>query len=141
MRISITKKELGQSLVETALVVPLLFLLIFTFIDLGRAVYYSSALGNSVREGARYASVNKIDYSSSTDTDLVRAKVDDYSVAVSVAYGDIAVNEDVNEPDTVTVSATYEFYPITPFLARILGLGNSITLKAESTMLLAPIAR
>ena len=49
MKIMGTNKQKGQSLVESALIIPLVFLLIFTFLDLGRAIYYYSALGNAVR--------------------------------------------------------------------------------------------
>jgi Flp pilus assembly protein TadG len=137
MKISIPIKQTGQSLVETALVIPLIFLLIFSFIDLGRAIYFYSALGNSVREGARFASVTKLE--SQTDYDAVEAKVIDYAVALDITSGNI--NVVLNGNDTVTVSAIYTFVPVTPFLGRVFGPGNYITLKSDSTMLLAPIAR
>lgn len=130
-------RQRGQSLVESALVIPLIFLLIFTFIDLGRAIYYNSALSNSVREGARFASVTKLE--SQDDYDAVESRVIDYSVAVEIPSGNIIVV--LNGDDTVTVSASYTFVPVTPFLGRMFGPGNYITLQADSTMLLAPIAR
>lgn len=45
----------GQSLVEFALISPLLFFLAFGMVDLGRAIYYENALTNAAREGARIA--------------------------------------------------------------------------------------
>lgn len=147
------KKSAGQSLVEFALTLPLLLLLVFTFLDLGRAVYYYSAVGNAVREGARYASVTKLDLSQTDDQDEVKAVIQNYSIALAIDPNLITfptpVVEDADTSDTVTpdpndyvtVKATYEFEPITPFLAQIVGSGNTITLSSESTMLLAPIAR
>ena len=49
----------GQGLVEFALVLPLILLVIIVFIELGRIVYFYSALNNAVREGARYVVVNQ----------------------------------------------------------------------------------
>jgi Flp pilus assembly protein TadG len=53
----------GQSLVEFALVVPIFFLLLFGFIDVGRYVYTTTAYGQAAREGARWASVDQWSYS------------------------------------------------------------------------------
>ncbi len=50
----------GQGLVEFALVLPLILLVIIVFIELGRIVYFYSALNNAVREGARYADCESI---------------------------------------------------------------------------------
>lgn len=48
----------GQALVEFALVAPIFFLLLFSLIEFGRAVYYIQMLNNAAREGARYAIVH-----------------------------------------------------------------------------------
>jgi hypothetical protein len=48
----------GQTLVEFAIILPLLLLIIFGVIDLGRAFYTSVVLSNVAREGARFAALN-----------------------------------------------------------------------------------
>ena len=53
----------GQALVEFALVVPIFFLLLFGFIDIGRYVYTTTAYGQAAREGARYGSVEQWSFS------------------------------------------------------------------------------
>lgn len=50
------RERKGQALVEFALVLPLLLLIVFGVLDLGRAFYVSVVLANAAREGARYAS-------------------------------------------------------------------------------------
>jgi Flp pilus assembly protein TadG len=50
-RISYSKK--GQAIVETALLLPILMLLVMGSADLGRVFYYSIAVTNAVREAAR----------------------------------------------------------------------------------------
>lgn len=54
-------RQLGQGLVEFALVAPLFFLLLFAIIEFGRVVYYVQMLNNATREGARYAIVHGAD--------------------------------------------------------------------------------
>jgi Flp pilus assembly protein TadG len=48
----------GQSLVETALVLPVLALLTFGLLDFGRAYYFQVAITNAAREGARTGILN-----------------------------------------------------------------------------------
>src|SRR4030067_1490620 len=55
--VRIRRQTQGQAMLEFALIFPLILLLILMFIELGRVVYYYSALNNAVREGARYAIV------------------------------------------------------------------------------------
>src|SRR6187455_1267661 len=53
----------GQSLVEFALVLPLLLLLFAAILDLGRMASAQIAITNAAREGAFQASVTPTDYS------------------------------------------------------------------------------
>ena len=47
--------EAGQELVEFAIVFPVLALILFGVLDLGRVFYASITIANAAREGARYA--------------------------------------------------------------------------------------
>ncbi len=49
----------GQSLIEFALIFPLVLFLLLAFLDLGRGVFYYSSLSNAVREATRAAIVNE----------------------------------------------------------------------------------
>ena len=51
------KRSHGQSLVETALILPVFFLILFGLIDGGRFVYTDSVMSQAAREGARLAAV------------------------------------------------------------------------------------
>ena len=55
------RKQNAQSLVEFALIIPLLIFMITLFIDVGRAIFTYSELANSVREGTRYAIVHPLE--------------------------------------------------------------------------------
>ena len=48
-------RQQSQALIEFALISPVLLLLVFGIIDIGRAVFYYDTLNHAVREGARAA--------------------------------------------------------------------------------------
>ena len=49
------REQRSQALIEFALVSPVLLLLLFGTIDIGRAVFYYDTLNHAAREGARLA--------------------------------------------------------------------------------------
>ena len=55
---STKRNERGQSLVEFALILPVLVLLLVGTFDLGHVVWTNDALANAAREAARYAIVH-----------------------------------------------------------------------------------
>jgi hypothetical protein len=57
LRRAISRRR-GQSLVEMAMVLPVLTFLTFGLLDFGRAYYYQVAVTNAAREGARVAILN-----------------------------------------------------------------------------------
>jgi len=57
----------GQSLVEFALVLPLLLLLVIGAIEFGRLFFIKIALTNAAREGAYYLSLYPDDYSNAEE--------------------------------------------------------------------------
>jgi TadE-like protein len=50
----------GQSLVEFALVFPIIILLVMAFMEVGRAVFAFNTIANAARQGARVAAVNQL---------------------------------------------------------------------------------
>ena len=58
--------EKGQSLVELALVILIVFLLVSGIVDLGRVLFYFQAMRDAAQEGAAYASAFPVNIS---DTD------------------------------------------------------------------------
>lgn len=135
----------GQSAVEFALVLPLLLLLFLLFIDMGRLVYFHSALYNAVREGARYAVVTQFPNSAQREADIQQMVVD-YSIALPLNPGDVSIWCDGDPANTtenpcnelVTVSAQAEIHPIVFFFAWVLGSEDVFNIKAESTMQMTP---
>ena len=145
----IKRKLSGQSLVEFALVFPIFFFLLTGFFDLGRAVFYYSSLSNAVREAARYAivhveTINDVAYNDGYM--LLKQKVEEYSFGVksSLISTEVVVNPDPDNADireSVSITSTYLFTPITPGIKRIFGAMTGIPLVVQSTMRIEPIGR
>ena len=162
----IKQRHSGQSLVEFALIIPLVLLLMAGFLDLGRAIFYYSSITNMVREGARYAIIDRnpttggpyfenikkindkafgIPGVSLTPTVLTCYHVYPVHLYPCTFLGqDLAITitriPDVDEKyyENVKVEAILTFNPITPGISQIFG---SLNLKAQSTMRLSPITR
>ena len=131
----IGRAERGQTLLEFALVAPLLIFFILALVDFGIAIDRRLALDHAVREGARYASVGATELTGDRDVEAVR----DYAFAqaqeipsgpgaFTVTYGCI-----VGEP-TVEVRVSYVYNLVTPIGALAnLAPGFSIPLNASAS--------
>ena len=54
------RRSRGQSLVEFALIFPIIVLLVVGFVEIGRAVFAYNTIANAARQGARVAIVNQL---------------------------------------------------------------------------------
>jgi hypothetical protein len=135
----------GQTLVEFALVLPLLLLIIFGVIDLGRAFYTSVVLSNMARTGARFAALN---YSNTSILDL-RSKIREEALAEGTSTGintslikihlikepfsgvlpDPPVNDLPEQGKPYTINVEYKFSLVLNIL-----WSDSITLSQANTM-------
>ena len=123
----------GQALAEFALVLPMLLLLVMGTIDLGRAVYYKSAIANASREAVRYGAINYCDNAG------ISKIAQDYSVGIrdDVKVDGISIKyftkDEVTTPEYISVSLSYNFVPITPMIGSFLGVDGTIVLNEEAT--------
>jgi len=109
----------GQGILEFALVLPLLFVVVFGVLDLGRIFFATIGLTNAAREGVRYLTMHPDDVSNDLGSFLgsKTAATDEANYAgLAVSGGQVTVvcsNADGDEfcdsgtPATVTV--TYNF--------------------------------
>ncbi len=110
------KTNSGQTLIEFALLLPLLILLTLVTLDLGRAAYYYSAVFNAAREGARYGTVHPGDDSG------ICSRAQSTAVGLNlVCPGDVTINLIENPAiDYIDVTVDYRFQPVTPLIAGII---------------------
>src|SRR5690349_20360326 len=105
---SIRQRTRGQSMVEFALIVPLLFLFILGIIEMGYALFVYTSVQNAAREGARSAAVRPCPTGADTTAiqDATRSRlpalVNSSSVNPSIAYS-VSAKPDFGTAVTVTV--------------------------------------
>ena len=144
---SAVRNDRAQALVETALVLPLLLLLIVGLFDVGRAIWLSNTLATAVREGSRYGVVHGALSGSPTgpgavsytppDTDTaITAQVRNYATGVpsNLTVQSTWPDGNANRGSRIVVSASF---PFTPILSQVfLGGGLGITLRSSSTLVI-----
>jgi Flp pilus assembly protein TadG len=133
-------QQQGQTLIEFAIVLPVLLLIVFVIFDLGRAIYTYSMLTNAAREGARYASVastasttdiqqHTLEFASGVDVQITNITVDKNNVNIVEVENNSIYRDDIN----VIVTINYNFVPITPYVSRLLN-GGVLDLSTSSRM-------
>ena len=143
------RRERGQSLVEFALILPVLVLILMGLFDLGRAVFAYNSVSEAARNGARVAIVNQ----TLADICVVAAgRAVGLGLPTACAANGNTGTQGVWVTDASTgtavscakvnclqkVKVTYQFSPITPIIGRILGpinLTSSSTVPVESLCL------
>jgi len=120
------RNEKGQSLVEFALVVPLVILILMAIIEFGFMFNAYITISNASREGARLGALG------SSDTAVV-TRVVDTSVALDPTKLSVAITPaNRSRGDMIRVQVNYDYVLITPIVSSI--LSPFIDLEAETVM-------
>ncbi|MEW5991733.1 MAG: TadE/TadG family type IV pilus assembly protein [Chloroflexota bacterium] len=129
------RESAGQGLPEFALVLPILVLLIFGLLDLGRAIYAANAVANAARMGARTAIVNQnpLDVSTRAAGQATALGIDPAADCTSTTgvcvdfqnSSQTAACSTLFGPDlkscVAVVTVKYTFTAFTPIIGTILG--------------------
>ena len=129
------RQSKGQSLVEFALVLPLLLILIFGVIEFSILMYDKAVLTNASREGARAGIVA----TSPRPTDAaIKKVVDDYCLTYLITFGTASLTKTVTPPPyvsgqplSVQVDYPYQFLVVPNFITTMAG---GVTLTATTVM-------
>lgn len=122
-----SKKRLfnkGQTIVETALILPVILLLVFGIIEFGRMFNAYLVISNASRDGSRYASIGH------TGTE-VRQIINDRTSALGTVVVNINPEDARIHGEKVEVTVGYDFPIVTPIVGPI--ISNTSTLYIEST--------
>jgi Flp pilus assembly protein TadG len=103
MRKLFLKNKEGQSIIEFAVLLPILLLVLFGITEFGRAIMVKNVLHTAAREGARLAAV-----SPASDSLTVKARVVTVLQAASIDDYQITITTDV-AAKTVEVEVTTDF--------------------------------
>lgn len=121
------KSEKGQSLVEFALMLPLLIVILFGIIDFGRVFNAYLTINHASREAARAASIGK------DDTTIKNTAVND-AANISLTADQVGINfptGDRSSGNDAKITITYPITFLTPVIGNIVG---PIKLKATTIM-------
>lgn len=137
-RLSVSRSEQGQSLVEFSLMLVVLLTILSLVLDMGRAYFSFIAIQNAAGEGALYAAINpRCPHATSASTCTnpnnvdYRAKyespnglVDPQVTDVQVTYADGTdqySNVTTTEGNPITVTVLYRFTMVGPFSIAVPG--------------------
>ena len=136
----------GQALIETALVLPVLVLLLIGIFDLGRAVWLSNTLATAVREGSRYGIVHGAQsgtpsgpgsgtYTPPNIDTAVTASVQRYATGVpNMTVLSTWPDGNANRGSRIVVTASFPFIPI--LSQAFLGNALRVTMQSSSTLVI-----
>jgi Flp pilus assembly protein TadG len=125
------RKEIGQSLVEFALMLPILLLILAGVLDLGRMFYSYIAVTDAAAEGAAYAAIYP------NDTTGIRDRVVAASGGMAVIDRNL-VSVDcprcptITTGDRITVTVQFSYTLATPFISAIVD-GGVLRLSARAS--------
>ncbi len=122
-------KRKGQSLLETALVMPIMVLLVVGIIDFGILFNNYLVVSNASREGARKAAVGADNTAISASVLNAASTLDEAKLTLTIAPLNPEERESGSE---VSVTLTYEHSIFTPIISSI--IPNPIELTSISTM-------
>src|SRR5689334_21809807 len=133
----------GNTLVEAAIITPLLLLLTFSIVDFGTLLYIFLALENGVSQATRYA-VTGANPPGMTREDALRKAMRDATPALTLQDNYFAFDHLVpggtvwqsgpgGEDDIGRVTVTYPWTLMTPMI-RPFFTGGQITVSVQSSM-------
>lgn len=124
-----TAKERGQSLMEFALVLPILLLVFMAIFDFGRILFLYSQVMNGAREGARYGSVT-----GPNEANPQFRQCNNIRNAVLQGFGlPIAPDQILIEYDDGVTLHSFTCNPSSPPAANALGLGDRIRVTVTTS--------
>jgi len=128
----------GAALIEFALILPILAVLAFGTIDLGRSYELKNAVTNMAREGAFVTMTNACDPSKVVDAAKNENAQLSGKVTVSVVQGSSATGTPFScetappSGSQITTVVTTQMKVITPLVAAI--VGNEVTITGTATV-------
>ena len=139
-----TRGSSGQSLIEFALVLPMLLVLVFGIVEFGNAWRHYQLITNTAREGARVAvlpSSTATIVDSVIDDRLNGSGLDANQATVTLKILDFGDPSYSNSADTVTIAYDYNFVflgPVVDLMCAVFGCApggfSSVQLSSTSIM-------
>jgi competence protein ComGC len=124
------KRQKGQTLVELALVLPIIILILFGILEFGRIFHSYIVITNAAREGVRLGAVGKPD---EEIISRIRETAPLYEVDTRLQVTRLEPDESARTSGLpMTVEITYDVELVTPLFSSV--LPNPVTLKSKAVM-------
>jgi Flp pilus assembly protein TadG len=122
------KNQKGQSLVEFAIILPIILLLLMGIVEFGMMLNSYLTIQNVAREGARLGIVGGSDLEIETLIKSISPNLTPADIAVKI----VPMEGSRKSGDTLKVSVTYNYHMTVPIISAL--FNNVIVLKAQSSM-------
>ena len=125
------QRQSGQSLVEFALILPLLIAFALTALDMGRVFYYDVQFESGLREAARYAAKT-----SGASTGVLQAIIQQEGNLPAGSVSNVLVvlwSGSTGGESIEKVTATYNFTFISPWFQTSYGIANPLSIRTSVT--------
>lgn len=126
----IAKFESGQDLIEYAITLPIFFFIVLGIFDLGRVIYYYSAMQNAAREGARYGVVHPRDDAQVVNNQII-AMVKNRSLGLDQNEINVSVSWTC---ELVMVDTDFNFHPVTLFIGNLFSPDGFVNIGTGSEL-------
>jgi Flp pilus assembly protein TadG len=126
---SLGADERGGAILEFAILAPVLFLILFGFLEMGRMFYIRQSLEYATEEAARFYMLNPTTDSSNVTTKLRNTMAGGMGPSVSVAYVDTPSCNGAVSVTCTQITATYNYAPAMGFLSIA---AQTLTAKAQA---------
>jgi Flp pilus assembly protein TadG len=126
--------ERGVAAAEFALLLPVLLMILFGIIEFGMIMYGREVVTNATREGARAGIVQG---PPKRTEDQIKAIATTYLAGTGVNTADVTftvAGEGLANPNTLTVTATYLYWFLIPYIPTVVGIPNPLTITTQTVM-------
>ena len=109
----VLSRQQGQDLLEFALVLPVLLLILFGAVDLGRVFHTAITIANAAREGARHGSIypdaTELEIAGVARDEAFDSGIDLSTSTISRSCTDVDSNDTCDSGSPVIVTVTHTF--------------------------------
>ena len=110
----VSRSERGQALIETALVIVLIFTIVFSIFEIGWLMYTYSVLADAANEGVRYAMVHSGGDPSGTQTRVKTFAATSMHNVNTITIAETFPDGSAIPPNRVRVTVSYTYVPYLP---------------------------
>ena len=128
------QSERGAVAAEFALLLPVLLTILFGIIEFGMIMYGREVVTNAAREGARAGIVQGPPKRTAGE---IVAIANTYLTATGVNPADVTftpAGEGLANPNTLTVTATYNYNFLIPYIPNMIGVPNPLIITTQVVM-------